>query len=138
VAADIDAGLGTTANYARQFYRMPAADFTACHGVFGLVDALLDAVSSGRPAYAAVVAEIVAYATERFHRGEQPWPSGLATHEEISGLMLGNAGIGHIYLRIADPALNSLLAPIPRRIPASTGHPVSVPAGTTAPIRQAG
>ena len=35
------------------------------------------------------------------------------THEEICGLMLGNAGIGHVYLRLADPTLNSLLAPGP-------------------------
>ena len=49
------------------------------------------------------------------HRGERPWPSGLITHEETNGLMLGNAGIGHIYLRLSDPALRSLLAPTPFR-----------------------
>ena len=27
--------------------------------------------------------------------------------------MLGNAGIGHVYLRLADPRLPSLLAPSP-------------------------
>jgi hypothetical protein len=36
------------------------------------------------------------------------------THEEICGLMLGNAGIGHVYLRLGDPTLGSLLAPRPR------------------------
>ena len=60
-------------------------------------------------------------ATERFHRGEKPWPSGLASQEEISGLMLGNAGIGHIYLRLADPSLPSLLAPVPQRMAAASG-----------------
>jgi lantibiotic modifying enzyme len=129
VAADIEAGLGTTARYGRQFYRAPNTDFTACHGMFGVVDALLDGIRSGREAHAPVAAEIVAYATERFHRGEQPWPSGLATHEETSGLMLGNAGIGHVYLRIADPTLSPLLAPVPSQMAApAQNHPVAVPA----------
>ena len=128
VAAEIEAGLGTTARYAQQWYRAPGADFTACHGMFGLVDTLLDGDRSGRDAHAAVLAEIVNFATERFHRGERPWPSGLASHEEISGLMLGNAGIGHVYLRIGDPTLGSLLAPAPQRTAALTGQAVAVPA----------
>jgi lantibiotic modifying enzyme len=126
--SEIEAGLGATARYARQWYRAPGTDFTACHGMFGLVDALLDGVRSGRDAHAGVLAELVAYATARFHRDEQAWPSGLATHEEISGLMLGNAGIGHIYLRIGDPTLGSLLAPIPKGIAARTTDAVLVPA----------
>jgi lantibiotic biosynthesis protein len=120
VAADIEAGLGTTARYAQQCYRAPNADFTACHGMFGLLDTLLDGIRSGRSAYAPLLAEIAGYATERFHRGERAWPSGLATQEETSGLMLGNAGIGHIYLRIGDPSLSSLLAPVPLRMAART------------------
>ena len=118
VGSEIEAGLGTTARYVEQWYRLPTADFTACHGIFGLLDTLLDAVRSGRDACAAVLGQIVAYATERFHRGERAWPSGLLTHEEISGLMLGNAGIGHVYLRLGDPALGSLLAPAPRHMTA--------------------
>jgi lantibiotic modifying enzyme len=128
VAVEIEAGLGSTARYAGQWYRAPNADFTVCHGMFGLADTLLDAVRSGRDAYAPLLAAIVAYATERFHRGERPWPSGLLSHEEISGLMLGNAGIGHVYLRLADPTLRPLLAPVPQRLAASAGAPVAVPA----------
>jgi hypothetical protein len=96
--------------------------------MLGLVDTLLDGVRSGRGAYAPLLAEIVAYATERFHRGERPWSSGLISHEEISGLMLGNAGIGHVYLRLADPTLRSLLAPIPQHMTAAAGKPLAVPA----------
>jgi lantibiotic biosynthesis protein len=128
VAVEIEAGLGTTARYAQQWYRMPDADFTACHGIFGLLDTLLDGIRSGRSAYAALLTEIVGFATERFHRGERAWPSGLASHEDISSLMLGNAGIGHIYLRIGDPTLPSLLAPMPPRMAAQIGGPVAVPA----------
>ena len=38
VAPDIDAALGATARLTEQWYRVPNADFTACHGLFGLVD----------------------------------------------------------------------------------------------------
>jgi lantibiotic biosynthesis protein len=114
VAAEIDAGLATTARTAREWYRLPQMDFTACHGVFGLVDTLLDGARSGRDAHTGVLKEIVGHALEHIHRGERPWPSGLASREEISGLMLGNAGIGHILLRLADPQLPSLLAPTVR------------------------
>ena len=117
VGAEIDAGLGTTARYLQQWFRAPNSDFAVCHGLFGAVDTLIDAVRSGRGAYASVIDAVVGYATERFHHGENAWPSGLITHEEVSGLMLGNAGIGHIYLRLADPSLPSLLAPTPSRQP---------------------
>ena len=92
-SVDIEAGLGTTARWAEQWYRLPGADFTACHGVFGLLDVLLDGVRTGRAAHATTIATIANYATEQFHRGERAWPSGLISHEEICGLMLGNAGI---------------------------------------------
>jgi lantibiotic biosynthesis protein len=111
VGAEIDAGLAATTRLAEQWYRMPGADFTACHGLFGLADTLLDGVRCGRTAHAATLRTVVTYATEYFHRGERPWPSGLISHEEINGLMLGNAGIGHVYLRLADPSLRSLLVP---------------------------
>jgi lantibiotic modifying enzyme len=107
---------------------MPNADFTACHGVFGLLDTLLDGVRSGRDAHAATLNAVVAYATEQFHRGERPWPSGLMTHEEISGLMLGNAGIGHVYLRLGDPSLGSLLAPSPLLETHHASGAIAVPA----------
>lgn len=128
VAADIDAGLGTTARFARQWHRMPNADFAVCHGVFGLVDTLLDGVRSGRDAHAPLLREIVANATERFHRGERPWSSGLASQEEVSSLMLGNAGIGHIYLRLADAKVPSLLAPAPQHMSVQAGTREPVPA----------
>jgi hypothetical protein len=85
------------------------------HGVFGLIDVPLDDVRTGRDAHSAAVARIFNYPTEKIHRSERVWPSGLISHEEICGLMLGNAGIGHVYLRLADPSLGSMLAPRPRQ-----------------------
>jgi lantibiotic modifying enzyme len=111
VRREIDAGLATTARYAQQWFRVPNTDLTACHGIFGLVDTLLDGVRSGRDAHANVLQQIVNHSVEQCHRAERPWSSGLASREEISGLMLGNAGIGHIFLRLADAKLPPLLAP---------------------------
>jgi lantibiotic modifying enzyme len=128
VVPEIDAGLGATARLAEQWFRAPNADFTTCHGLFGLVDTLLDGVRSGRTAHAGTLNAVVAYATEQFHRGERPWPSGLMTHEEICGLMLGNAGIGHVYLRLGDPTLGSLLAPSPLLETHHAGSAIAVPA----------
>jgi len=65
---------------------------------------------------------------ERFHRGERPWPSGLASQEEVSSLMLGNAGIGHIYLRLVDAKVPSLLAPAPQHMSVQAGTREPVPA----------
>ncbi|HUD86527.1 MAG TPA: lanthionine synthetase LanC family protein [Xanthobacteraceae bacterium] len=128
VATDVAAALGTTARYGEQWFRMPNADYTACHGLFGIVDTLLDGLASGRAAHTATLAAIVAHATEHFHRDERAWPSGLISHEEISGLMLGNAGIGHVYLRLADPSLRSLLAPVPQQEASYETKAMQIPA----------
>jgi lantibiotic modifying enzyme len=109
--ASADAALRATAAQAAAWARSPNPDLTLCHGVFGLADALLDGARSGRVACAPLVARIVGDALERYWRAELPWPSGLQTREEIDGLMMGNAGIGHLLLRVADPSLPSVLAP---------------------------
>lgn len=111
VAVDVDVALRTVAAHAEMLIADPSSDMTLCHGVFGAIDALLDGVRSGRSEYAAAVARHVAVATDRHHHGEQPWPSGLLTREPHDGLMLGTAGIGHVYLRLADPSIASVLAP---------------------------
>ena len=111
VAADIAAALSTTAREAERGFRLPGMDFTLCHGVLGLADTLLDGARRGRGEHGAQVAAIADFAAAFFHDGEMPWPSGLLTREEMNGLMMGNAGIGHFYLRLADPGLDSVLAP---------------------------
>ena len=100
----------TVAEAARQ-QGSAGIDFTLCHGLLGLADALLDASRAGLSDGDAALAAIVARAVAEFHDGERPWPSGLLTREELSGLMLGNAGIGWFFLRLADPSLPSVLVP---------------------------
>jgi lantibiotic modifying enzyme len=113
VSADVNVGLRTTALQAERQLADIAGDTTLCHGLFGSVDALIDGVRAGRTEYAPLVARCAAEAAQRHHFADWPWPSGLLTHEPIDGLMMGNAGIGHVYLRLADPALQSVLAPAP-------------------------
>jgi len=111
VEADLAAGIAATMREAQRALHSPGSDFTLCHGVLGLADMLWDAVRSGRTEGAGIVEACAAYAIRAFHEAERPWPSGLLTREEISGLMMGNAGIGWFFLRLADPTLESVLVP---------------------------
>ncbi|GAC1584646.1 MAG: hypothetical protein NVS3B7_19890 [Candidatus Elarobacter sp.] len=114
VAGEIAIALDTIEQQALRQLADPAGDATLCHGLFGSLDALIDGARCGRTAYVPLIARCAGVAIERHHYGEVPWPSGLMSHEPIDGLMMGTAGIGHVFLRIADPALVSVLAPAPR------------------------
>jgi lantibiotic biosynthesis protein len=111
VGAEIDIALDTAEQQVWRQLSDPAGDRTLCHGLFGSLDALVDGARSGRRAYATVVARCAGAAAERHHFGDAPWPSGLLSHEPIDGLMMGHAGIAHVYLRLADPSVRALLAP---------------------------
>jgi lantibiotic modifying enzyme len=116
---DVVAGLAATIAEAQRMLAAPNADFTLCHGATGLADALLDTARSGYPEATAAVVAAANFGWQNFHAAERPWPSGLLNREETSGLMLGNAGIGWFYLRLADPALGSLLVPGAARLAAA-------------------
>ncbi|MDP9025617.1 MAG: hypothetical protein M3N13_09625, partial [Candidatus Eremiobacteraeota bacterium] len=113
VSDEVDIGLRTAARHAERQVDDTAGDRTLCHGLFGSVDALVDGVRARRDEYEPLIARCVAETAQRHHFADWPWPSGLFTHEPIDGLMMGNAGIGHVYLRLADPSLPSVLAPAP-------------------------
>ena len=48
-------------------------------------------------------------AIEQFEGQRLPWPCGLPGAGETKNLMLGTAGIGYFYLRLADPKLPTVL-----------------------------
>jgi len=79
-------------------------NYCLCHGEMGNADLLIYAAQALRdedwlgPARAAAEAGY-----ERCERRRVPWPCGLRGANEIPGLMLGLAGIGHFYLRMSDP-----------------------------------
>ena len=46
---------------------------------------------------------------EQFESRRLPWPCGLPGVGETPGLMLGTAGIGYFYLRLANPGIQTVL-----------------------------
>ncbi|HEX9754888.1 MAG TPA: lanthionine synthetase LanC family protein [Gemmatimonadales bacterium] len=83
--------------------------FSLCHGRAGIADFLLLAGSRlGDPEAYAVALETAAAGALRY--GDHPalWPCGFL-RGSTPALMVGLAGIGYFYLRIADPAVPSVL-----------------------------
>lgn len=111
-APALAAAIAATAAEAERVAAMPGVDFSLCHGLLGLADVLLDATRRGAADHGALVGRIADLGAASFHDRELGWPSGLPTREELNGLMMGNAGIGQFYLRLADPSLPSVLAPL--------------------------
>lgn len=94
-----------------------------CHGLLGNAEVLLHGAhmlgdqDMEIQAREAALASIAAYGA-----GKRPWPCGAHTGE-VPGLMLGLAGIGHVFLRLHDPAVPSVLFLRPTEMPVSTDRP---------------
>jgi lantibiotic modifying enzyme len=82
-----------------------AENYSLCHGEMGNADLLIYASQVlGDEAWLAPAQAAAEEGFERCERRRVPWPCGLPGANETPGLMLGLAGIGHVYLRAADPA----------------------------------
>jgi type 2 lantibiotic biosynthesis protein LanM len=80
------------------------ANFSLCHGQAGNADVLIYASQVlGEESWLRSAEAIAQEGVERFERRGIPWPCGLPGAGETPGLMLGLAGIGYFYLRLADP-----------------------------------
>jgi lantibiotic modifying enzyme len=80
-------------------------NYSLCHGEMGNADLLIYASQVlGEEAWLTPAQAVAEEGFERFERRRVPWPCGLPGANETPGLMLGLAGIGHFYLRMADPA----------------------------------
>ncbi|MFN0099649.1 MAG: lanthionine synthetase LanC family protein [Gemmatimonadaceae bacterium] len=89
----------------------PLADASLCHGTLGLVATactLGDALGDSRAGCSAL--RSAERAADRWTDEPWRWPVGVVRGENPS-LMLGLAGIGHAYLRLADASLPSVLEP---------------------------
>ena len=88
----------------------PTAMFALCHGAAGNAELFIEAGEVlGDPGYTAIAEAIGRQGIERYHEPRRPWPSGLTAGGDTPGLMLGLAGIGYFYLRLAIPAIPSIL-----------------------------
>jgi lantibiotic biosynthesis protein len=80
-------------------------NYSLCHGKMGNADLLIHASQVlSEEAWLTPAQAAADEGFERFERRRVPWPCGLPGANETPDLMLGLAGIGHFYLRMADPA----------------------------------
>ena len=110
ITSELKGALQTTGEATRTMVSVPDPDYCLCHGLTGNAE-VLSVCSDG------IIPPIVwrvatqgrgAYLLE----GQTTWQR--RPHLNGSpGLMLGRAGIGHFYLRLFDPSLQSVLLPYP-------------------------
>ena len=79
-------------------------NFSLCHGVAGNVELFLECkLHDFRDESDSLVEAVAQYGIERYALPRQPWPSGHDGAYQSPNLMLGLAGTGYFYLRLADP-----------------------------------
>lgn len=97
----------TTRRAVESSLHSPNSNYSLCHGLSGIAEVLCYASSvlgTAAPEARKAVTTVAAAGIERFGRGDNPWPCGTSGGENPS-LMLGLAGIGHFYLRLAIPSV---------------------------------
>jgi lantibiotic modifying enzyme len=108
----------TTERMVREDLASQASNYSLCHGLAGNTAVLLHAagaaeVIEGEPRLSALdlLSREVAAEGLRRYAANGWWPCGTGGRPgaQAPGLMLGLAGIGHFYLRLAHPAVPSLL-----------------------------
>ncbi len=103
--------------------RLGAGNYSLCHGHAGNCELLLFAAAQlGEPAWRERAAEVARYGWETYEKAGQPWPCGTVNSVSDPSLLLGEAGIGLFYLRLAEPDVPSPLLLRPEH-----GEPVPQP-----------
>jgi lantibiotic modifying enzyme len=86
------------------------AGFSLCHGCAGNADVLLDASRYlNAPDLRELAEKVADRGIEQFEAQRLPWPCGIPGAGETSCLMLGAAGVGYFYLRLAHLETPSVL-----------------------------
>jgi lantibiotic modifying enzyme len=107
--SDVAAAIRTTKWALSDPFRPIDADFSLCHGRGGLIECLLlaaEALGDDQAREEAMAAAV--QGAERYGKTPAAWPCGVRRGSNPS-LMLGLAGVGYLYLRLADSALPSVL-----------------------------
>ena len=79
--------------------------YCLCHGAAGDAELfMLAAETLGDMEAAQLAAAVAWHGLTTFAEPKVPWPAGVPGAAEAPGLMLGYAGTGYFYLRVADPA----------------------------------
>ena len=112
--AEAEAALATTAESVLGGPEMSQTNYSLCHGLGGNCDVLLQGARAlGHPEWRRRAEEIGRKGIAACHARQLPWPCGTYGSVEVPGLMLGLAGIGWFYLRLADPEAPSPLIILP-------------------------
>lgn len=88
-------------------------NYSLCHGLAGNAEILMlgaERLGAGYEHFAAAARDVAAAGIELYAPAGRDWANG-AHGGWTPGLMLGLAGIGRFYLRLARPALPSILLP---------------------------
>ncbi|MET3135043.1 hypothetical protein AAKU55_005346 [Oxalobacteraceae bacterium GrIS 1.11] len=101
-------GMETTAARLAVSLRRKVENYSLCHGLLGNAEILLEWASARGAATYRAQAEEAAAEGLRLYGGSGNWPCG-TIQGDTPGLMLGRAGIGYFYLRLADPTVPSVL-----------------------------
>jgi lantibiotic modifying enzyme len=113
--SEAEIAVATTLVNLRGGSEMSQTNDSLCHGRTGNSETLIyGAQILGRPEWRRRAEEIALHEIETCAAQRLPWPCGTFGSAEVPGLMLGLAGIGYFYLRLADPAATpSVLIPLP-------------------------
>jgi lantibiotic modifying enzyme len=110
--------IATTERGVRQALATAGGDFSLCHGLAGNAECAAVAArilhDGGNGAGTGADLDLARFGVERYHANRAPWPCGVPGGGENPSLMLGLAGIGHFYLRLALPErISSILMVTP-------------------------
>jgi hypothetical protein len=96
-------------------------NYSLCHGIGGNCELpLLAAELLGNPELRQVVERAASQGIETYEARGRPWPCGTHGGVPDPSLLVGEAGIGAFYLRLADPETPSVLLPRPRAAKTAT------------------
>lgn len=90
--------------------RLERDNFSLCHGIAGNCElALRGAELLGDPGLAEAAFRAAAHGAETYEATGRGWPCGTVGSARDPSLMVGEAGIGAFYLRLADPEVPPVL-----------------------------
>lgn len=100
---EAEAAVRTTAKMLSTALHGKQDNFSLCHGLTGNAELLIYASQVlGDKSYLSLVNQIGESGIEHYRKVNLPWPCGVPQAGETPNLMLGLAGIGYFYLRLAD------------------------------------
>ncbi len=101
---ELHAAIQSTANSLLIPWTPGTGNYSLCHGSCGNAELMIMAGQYlNRPDLTQVAHKIAQEGWQYYGQTDNPWPCGVAGCGETPNLMLGTAGIGHFYLRMADP-----------------------------------